>query len=609
MNFTHIHNHTYYSLLDGMGSPEERVIKAKELGMTALAITDHNHLGGVLDFQQACKKHGLKPLLGVELYWTWDSSIISLPLEDRDKIAITKALEDGVEIPAKAKKKDIAELLKPYQYDTTGYHIILIAKNQIGWKNLCKLQSEAAEKGLFNGRFHCDNNMLRKYSEGLICTTACIGSVISDSFLNNKDEIAYSIFNEWLNIFGSDNLFVEIQGLDWDKQYKVNKRLIELANNYDVKLIATNDVHYTNKDDNKDHDILLCIGTGKKVADENRMKYRHEFWMRSYDEMIEAFKRQDNSDNYINTIKEALANTNLIADMIDEDIKLGSSVPLFTKINIPNRFKTNETYLTYQCWNRLYKYLKKHPEYNRKEYEKRLNWELYVINKKGYAPYMLTVQEYVEWANNNDCPTGPGRGSAAGSLVLFLLGITKVIDPIQYNLLFSRFLTMDRVALPDVDIDFEYYNRDKVIEHMEDTYGKECVAHIGTYTEMGVKNGIKDIGRVLDIDFAITNQISKKITEITDNAPSVSFKDLDELIDIDPKKYAEFKQLEDNNKELFRLARRFEGTKRNFGVHASGLLVTPIPVSEIFPYRVDKDTGVRVTLYTGPQVEECNGVN
>ena len=449
MNFTHIHNHTYYSLLDGMGSPEERVIKAKELGMTALAITDHNHLGGVLDFQQACKKYDIKPLLGVELYWTWDSSIISLPLEDRDKIAIAKALEDGIEIPAKAKKKDIAELLKPYQYDTTGYHIILIAKNQIGWKNLCKLQSEAAEKGLFNGRFHCDNNMLRKYSEGLICTTACIGSVISNSFLNDKDEIAYLIFDEWLNIFGPDNLFVEIQGLDWDKQYKVNKKLIELADNYDVKLIATNDVHYTNKDDNKDHDILLCIGTGKKVADENRMKYRHEFWMRSYDEMIEAFKRQDNSDNYINTIKEALANTNLIADMVDEDIKLGSSVPLFTKINIPNRFKSNETYLTYQCWNRLYKYLKKHPEYDRKEYEKRLNWELYVINKKGYAPYMLTVQEYVEWANNNDCPTGPGRGSAAGSLVLFLLGITKVIDPIQYNLLFSRFLTMDRVALPD----------------------------------------------------------------------------------------------------------------------------------------------------------------
>lgn len=160
-----------------------------------------------------------------------------------------------------------------------------------------------------------------------------------------------------------------------------------------------------------------------------------------------------------------------------------------------------------------------------------------------------------------------------------------------------------------MDIDFEYYNRDKVINHMEDTYGKECVAHIGTYTEMGVKNGIKDIGRVLDIDFAITNSISKKITELTDNAPSISFKDLDELKDIDPNRYIEFKQLEDNNKELFRLARKFEGTKRNFGIHASGLLVTPIPVSEIFPYRVDKDTGVKVTLYTGPQVEECNGVN
>lgn len=606
-NVVHIHGHDWHSFLDGCGSPEERVSRAKELGMTAIATTNHNHLGGCLDFQVACKKHGLKPILGVELYWTWDRHMISLPKEERDKIAKAKAKEDGIEIPAKAKKTEINELIAPYIYDTKGYHIILIAKNQIGWSNLVKIQSEASAEGLFNGRYHCDNELLKKYSEGIICTTACIGSVFGESFLKGNDDVAYTVFQEWVDIFGKDNLFVEIQGLEWKKQYEVNLKLIEMANNFNVKVIATNDVHYTLKEDWDDHDTLLCVGIGKNKTDENRMRYDHEFWLRSYDEMIEAFMRNDESDEYISIVEQALANTYVIADMVDENIKLGSDVPLFTKTHIPEKF-TDKKYLTYKCWNRLYKYLAKNPNFDRHEYESRLKWELFVINSKGYAPYMLTVDEFIDWANNNGCPTGPGRGSAAGSLVLFLLGITKVIDPIQNGLLFSRFLTMDRTALPDVDVDFCYYGRDSVIKHMEDLYGAECVAHIGTYTEMGVKSGLKDIGRVLNIDFATMNNISKKITEWTDNAPSIKFKDLDKMEIEYPDRYREFKKLEDNNKELFRLARRFEGTKRNFGVHASGILVTPTPIDDIFPTRTDPTTGVKVTLYTGPQVEECNGV-
>ena len=197
-SFIHIHLHTYYSLLDGMGSPEERVLRAKELGMKALAITDHNHLGGCLEFQAACKKHGIKPLLGVELYWTWNSDTISLSKEERDKIAINKAKEAGIEINSKMKKSEINELIAPYSYDTKGYHIILIAKNQEGWRNLVRLQSEASDRGLFNGRYHCDNEMLRKYSEGLICTTACIGSVFGEHFLKDEDEVAYKQFEEWV---------------------------------------------------------------------------------------------------------------------------------------------------------------------------------------------------------------------------------------------------------------------------------------------------------------------------------------------------------------------------------------------------------------------------
>ena len=608
-NLTHVHVHTFYSLLDGMGSPEERVIRAKELGMKALGITDHNHVGGALEFQAACKKHGIKPLLGVELYWTWDKEKISLPKSDRDEIALEKAKEAGIEIPAKAKKSEITSLIADYQYDTTGYHIIIYAKNQKGWENLIKIQSEASQYGLFNGRYHCDNELLKKYSEGIMITTACIGSVMGRHFRKNEDEVSYSVFKEWVEIVGKENVFVEIQGLEWEEQGRVNEKLIDMADTFGCKVLCTNDVHYTYKEDHDDHDTLLCIGTGAYKDEEDRMKYDYEFWLRSYDEMVEAFDRYQpvtmTKERYMERVVEGLENTNVFADLIDEDILLGSPVPLFTKTDLPEGY-TNEKYLTMACWKALYKYLSKNPSFNRREYEERLAWELYVINSKGYAPYMLTVEEFITWANANGCPTGPGRGSAAGSLVLFLLGITKVIDPIQNGLLFSRFLTLDRTALPDVDVDFCYYGRDSVIKHLEDKYGEECVSHIGTYTEMGVKSGLKDVGRVLRLDFATMNTVSKLITELTDDAPGIKFKDLDKLESEDPAKYNQFKILESQYSEIFRLARRFEGTKRNFGVHASGVLVTPEAVNEIFPTRtVD---GVKITLYTGPQVEECNGV-
>lgn len=610
-NLTHVHVHTFYSLLDGMGSPEERVIRAKELGMKALGITDHNHVGGALEFQAACKKHGIKPLLGVELYWTWDKEKISLPKADRDEIALEKAKEAGIEIPAKAKKSEITSLIADYQYDTTGYHIIIYAKNQKGWENLIKIQSEASQYGLFNGRYHCDNELLKKYSEGIMITTACIGSVMGRHFRKNEDEVSYSVFKEWVEIVGKENVFVEIQGLEWEEQGRVNEKLIDMADTFGCKVLCTNDVHYTYKEDHDDHDTLLCIGTGAYKDEEDRMKYDYEFWLRSYDEMVEAFDRYQSvtmtKERYMERVIEGLENTNVFADLIDEDILLGSPVPLFTKTDLPEGY-TNEKYLTMACWKALYKYLSKNPSFNRREYEERLAWELYVINSKGYAPYMLTVEEFITWANANGCPTGPGRGSAAGSLVLFLLGITKVIDPIQNGLLFSRFLTLDRTALPDVDVDFCYYGRDSVIKHLEDKYGEECVSHIGTYTEMGVKSGLKDVGRVLRVDFATMNTVSKLITELTDDAPGIKFKDLDALETEDPARYQAFKKIENQYPELFRLARRFEGTKRNFGVHASGILVTPTPVNDTFPTRFDPKSGVKVTLYTGPQVEECNGV-
>ena len=610
-NFVHIHVHDNYSFLDGLGSPEEKVLKVKDLGMKALATTNHNHLGGVLEFQSACKKHGIKPLLGVELYWTWDRKTISLDKSDRDELAKEKAREAGIDVDKIKKATELKEVIKPYMYDTKGYHIILIAKNQKGWQNLVKIQSIASEEGLFNGRYHCDNELLKQYSEGLIVTTACIGSVFGRHFRKDLDEVSYKVFKEWVEIFGKENVFVEIQGLEWIEQGRTNEKLIKMAKDNGCRIICTNDSHYTNKEDIDDHDTLLCIGTGNYKDEEERLRYDPEFWLRSYDEMIEAFNRYTpvsmTKEEYMNTVKEGLENTLLIADMVEDNIKLGSDIPLFTKTDLPKGY-TNEKYLSIKCWRKLYSYLKEHPEYNRREYEERLAWELYVINTKGYAPYMLTVEDFVNWANEHNCPTGPGRGSAAGSLVLFLIGITKVIDPIQNGLLFSRFLTMDRTALPDVDIDFCYYGRQSVIKYLQDKYTDACVSHIGTYTEMGVKSGLKDVGRVLRIDFSTMNAISKKISEITDDAPSITFKDLDNLKEDNIEKYNEFKKIEDDNKELFRLARRFEGTKRNFGVHASGILVTPSPVNDIFPTRMDGKTGAKVTLYTGPQVENCNGV-
>lgn len=459
-NFTHLHLHTSYSLLDGFNNPYESAKRAKELGMKAMAVTDHNHVAAAIEFQDACKKEGIKPLIGAELYWTWDTDILSLPLEERKEWAKKRAEKDGVKIPEKIKKKELQKFIEPYEYDTTQYHMLFIAMNQTGWRNLVKLQSIGADKCTFNGRYLIDNEILKEYNEGLIMTTACVASPANALFIEGKDEEAYKLLHEWHDIF-KDRFFVEIQPLNIEKQWIVNTKLIKWANENGVKIVATNDVHYTRKEDHDDHDTLLCVGIGRYKDEEDRMKYSNDFWIKNYDEMLESFAEQMasmaqndfdgkewfNLDTYMKAVIEGLENTNLVADMC-EDIKIGSDKPLFPKIEVPN-WTTPEQWLTLKCYQALYKYKKENPEIDLKTYEKRLNEELKVINSKGFAPYMLIVEEYIDWANKNGVPTGPGRGSAAGSLVLFLLGVTKVIDPIKYNLLFFRFLTEDRTSPPD----------------------------------------------------------------------------------------------------------------------------------------------------------------
>ena len=453
-NFVHTHVHTDASLLDGLSKVKDLVAKAKSLNMKAVAITDHGSLGNTLSFWEECNKQGIKPLLGNELYYTHDTNILALPLKERDALAIKKAEENGIEIPKKAKKKDIAELLEPYTYDTKGYHVLFIAMNQTGWVNLMKLSGEASDKCTYNGRPHCDMNMIRKYNEGLICTTACLGSYLDQCIVNDNMEEARAHLTELKDIFG-DRLFLEVQPLNEEEQIKVNLELIKLSEEYDIKLITGTDSHYINKEDHYIHDILLCIGTGAKLSDKVRFRFKNEFWFMSYDEVIEQYEKQmqlggiDDHYAYECAIQESINNTGLLADMV-EDIKLKSDKPIMPIVEVPEGFDDN-SYLRHQCWTNLYKYLTTNNLWSKRRiYEERLNHELNVICTKGYASYFLIVQDFIEWGNNNGCPFGPGRGSAAGSLVAFLLGIVKGTDPIEYDLLFFRFLTMDRKALPDM---------------------------------------------------------------------------------------------------------------------------------------------------------------
>lgn len=465
-NFVHLHLHTTFSFFDGFNFPKASAKRAKELGMTAQAITDHNHLAGIDEFQKACKEEGIKPLLGYEGYHTWDAEKISLPIDERYKLAIDIAKQEGIVVtnenkPTKADK----ELLRPYLYDTTSYHILFLAKNQEGWSNLVGLQSESARRGLFNGRYHCDTDMMRKYAKGIILTTACIQNTVHHLLIEGKDDEAYNLLHEWHSIFGED-FYVEIQPLSIRKQWISNLKVLKWAKENGVKYIATNDVHYTRKEDWDDHDTLFSISIGKLKEDQDRMSYSNDFWIKSYDEMLESFAKQMKDieahasfdgfelydrEVYMADVIQALDETNRIAEKCT-DIQIGSATPIYPKFECPHGV-SSETYLTHKCFSALYKYKQEHPEIDIHLYERRLTDELLIINPKGFAPYMLIVGDYIDWANNNNVPTGPGRGSAAGSLVLFLLGATKMIDPIKYNLLFFRFLTADRTAPPDIDTD------------------------------------------------------------------------------------------------------------------------------------------------------------
>lgn len=450
--FVHLHVHTTYSVLDGANEINALLARAKELNMDTIAITDHNHIGGWPEFFQTCKDNDIKPILGVELYQTWDTNILSLDVDERRQLAINAYEKVNGPLPEKINKKKITkkqinELIADYSYDTKQYHLILLAMNQIGYNNIIKLQSEAAVKCTYNGRFCCDFDLLEKYNEGIICLSACLSGIVPQTLLKDEQK-GVELIKRFKSIFG-DRYYLEIQPLFNNEQSELNKLLIKYSKEFNIPIVATNDVHYTLEEDWDDHDTLVCVGTGKTKNDPTKMAYAQEFWLRSYDEMYSAFKRHIGL--YDSDILTAMKNTQLIADRIDNNIKMGADKPLFPKVQVPNNL-TPEQYLTIKSYQGLYRYYKEHPEIDIHVYEKRLHEELSVINPKGFAPYILKIIENDEYCKSVDIPTGCGRGSAAGALTLFVNNVTKVVDPIKYNLLFFRFLTKDRTAPPDLKI-------------------------------------------------------------------------------------------------------------------------------------------------------------
>lgn len=697
MDFSHLHVHTIYSTLDGACKLEPLMEKAKKLNMKAVAITDHGHLGGCLAFQKAAKKAGIKPLLGYEAYYTEDMAKISLPVEDRDAMAIlnildsydaencdwgiaktkkaTKTLEQYKDLILKSmeaekreepsiedikiafKKDEISafkrinsDIFEKYSYDMHQYHLILIAMNQTGWNNLVTIQSIASRDGQYNGRFCADFELLKKYNEGILCTTACVGNHISKMVQRRKLKEAEVEILRFKEIFG-ERFYLEIQPLSIVQQVVTNAFYLEMHKKYGIPVVATSDVHYIEKEDHEDHDTFLCIAMGRLKDDAKekqryiathkkdpegkgfrpRMKYTNDFWFRSKEEMVDGFLSQEENsqifyknepdplatEEYRKFWLEALENTVKFADRVDEDILIGSATTLYPIVkNVPKEF-TSDQWLMAEAVEGLTKYAEKMEKagtpIDYQLYMDRIIYEMSIISAKHYADYFLCVQEYTNWGNSINpetnmpfCVTGPGRGSAAASLVLFLIGITKNVDPIIYDLMFSRFLTMDRTSPPDVDIDHSWRHRPLMIKHLEEVYGKDHVCHIGAWTTLSIYTGIKDFGRVLDVPLSIPDKINKELQAIANDDPKACFKFFDKMKDEEPEKYKRFKELEDANPEIFRLARKFEGSIRQWTTHASGIIACPKSLVGLAPTRYDKSTGDTVSLFTGVELEEVN---
>ena len=543
MNFTHLHVHTEYSLLDGSNKINEYVARVKELGMNSAAITDHGVMFGCIDFYRAAKAAGIKPILGCEVYVA----------------------------PGSRFDREIGQAEDRY------YHLVLLAENNHGYENLMKIVSKAFVDGFYY-KPRVDMDLLQEYHEGIIALSACLAGEVAKNITRGMYEEAKSAALRYEKIFGKGNFFLELQDHGIPQQQRVNQQLLRMSQETGIALVATNDVHYTYDTDAEAHDILLCVQTRKLLSDENRMRYEGgQYYVKSPEEMAELFPY----------IPEALENTQKIADRCEVEIEFG--VTKLPKFDVPAPY-TSWEYLNKLCYDGL----KERYSGDLTELEKRLEYELGVIKTMGYVDYFLIVWDFIRFARDHDIMVGPGRGSAAGSLVSYALGITK-LDPIKYNLLFERFLNPERVSMPDIDVDFCFERRQEVIDYVVEKYGKDRVVQIVTFGTMAARGVIRDVGRVMDLPYAQCDAIAKMIPE-----------ELNITIDKALKMNPELKNLyttDEMVKKLIDMSRRLEGLPRHTSMHAAGVVISQKSVDEYVPLARASDGSI-VTQFTMTTLEE-----
>jgi len=543
VNFTHLHVHTEYSLLDGSNKINEYVSRVKELGMKSAAITDHGVMFGCIDFYKAAKAAGIKPILGCEVYVAPGSRF------DKEK----------------GKEED--------RY----YHLVLLAETQEGYQNLIKIVSYGFVDGFYY-KPRVDMELLEQYHEGIIALSACLAGEVARNLARGFYEEGKEAALRYEKIFGKGNFFLELQDHGIPEQRQVNHELIRMSRETGIELVATNDVHYTYSSDAEAHDILLCVQTGKSLKDENRMRYEGgQYYVKSEEEMRRLFPYAP----------EAIENTGKIAERCNVEIEFG--VTKLPKFDVPNGYTAWE-YLNKLCFEGLdMRYTD-----NKEELKKRLNYELGVIKDMGYVDYFLIVWDFIRYAREHGIMVGPGRGSAAGSLVSYTLGITK-LDPIKYDLLFERFLNPERVSMPDIDVDFCFERRQEVIDYVVEKYGKDQVVQIVTFGTMAARGVIKDVGRVMDVPYVQCDTIAKMIPQ-----------ELNITIDKAMKANPELKKIYETDetvRKLIDMSRRLEGLPRHTSMHAAGVVISQKPVMEYVPLSRGSD-GSLVTQFTMTTLEE-----
>ena len=543
MNFTHLHVHTEYSLLDGSNKIKEYVDRVRELGMDSAAITDHGVMYGVIDFYRAARAAGINPILGCEVYVAPGSRF------DR---------EAG-------------------SGDDRYYHLVLLAENNQGYSNLMKIVSKGFVEGFYY-KPRVDLSLLEKYHEGIIALSACLAGEVARFLTRGMYEDAKKAALRYQDIFGKGNFFLELQDHGIPEQQNVNQQLLKMHRETGIELVATNDVHYTLAEDAQPHDVLLCLQTGKKLTDEDRMRYEGgQYYVKSPEEMERLFPYAP----------EALENTHKIAQRCHVEIEFG--VTKLPKFDVPEGY-TSWEYLNELC----FKGLEERYQPVTEELKERLNYELSTIRNMGYVDYFLIVWDFIKYARDHDIMVGPGRGSAAGSLVAYTLGITQ-LDPIRYDLLFERFLNPERVSMPDIDVDFCFERRQEVIDYVRRKYGDDCVVQIVTFGTLAARGVIRDVGRVMDLPYAQVDTIAKMIPQELNIT-------IDKALQMNPelkKAYEEQKEIHD----LIDTAKRLEGLPRHTSMHAAGVVISQKDVSEYVPLSRASDGSI-VTQFTMTTLEE-----